>query len=430
MHARTPLLCLLAAASCALLIAACGSEDSGTSCTIDGLTINDGASARTRDCRTCTCTAGALRCSAPSCGDAGFDTGGNDTGGSDTGGNDTGGSDVVGPGECRDSDNDGFYSCLDPLHPERPQEVDCDDSDSTVQPGAYDFFGNRVDDDCDGEIDNTPRCGCPTGVTGPNMLEAIELCDGSIVSATMSGNNAAFDIATRYEGALGPRSGNCLSVISSGTANPASAGVQPGTEFSVVGVADPDPAGTGELVYDLAQLVVELDPPNNARGFQFDFMFLSSEWPEFLCQTFNDTYYTIATIPGFTPGSQNISFDSNGDDVTVNVGFFEQPAAWTTNLVGTSMAQNDVLSNSCGGILGGGAPGCTMPGYCSGGATFREIGSGSGWLTTQAPVTQAGGNIQLVFSIHDEGDSSLDSVVLIDAFEWLPYEPEINTVKE
>jgi len=44
-----------------------------------------------------------------------------------------------------DADGDGYDTCED----------DCDDADATVNPGAEDVEGNGVDDDCDGEVDNS-----------------------------------------------------------------------------------------------------------------------------------------------------------------------------------------------------------------------------------------------------------------------------------
>jgi hypothetical protein len=57
------------------------------------------------------------------------------------------------------------------------------------------------------------------------------------------------------------------------------------------------------------------------------------------------------------------------------------------------------------------------------------VGSGSGWLRTAAPVLPGETRMRLTFSIHDEGDPSLDTLVLLDRFEWLPTEPDIGTAK-
>jgi hypothetical protein len=54
----------------------------------------------------------------------------------------------------------------------------------------------------------------------------------------------------------------------------------------------------------------------------------------------------------------------------------------------------------------------------------------TGWLTTIAPVSPLDETIDVVFSIHDESDGILDSLVVIDNFRWTPYEPEVGTIKE
>ena len=45
-----------------------------------------------------------------------------------------------------DADGDGFVSLIE----------DCDDADGAVSPGAAEVEGNGIDDDCDGETDETP----------------------------------------------------------------------------------------------------------------------------------------------------------------------------------------------------------------------------------------------------------------------------------
>jgi hypothetical protein len=58
---------------------------------------------------------------------------------------------------CTDSDNDSYYAeagCGSP--------VDCNDSNSAVNPGVSEICGDSVDNNCDGDIDaQDPICGTP-----------------------------------------------------------------------------------------------------------------------------------------------------------------------------------------------------------------------------------------------------------------------------
>lgn len=171
--------------------------------------------------------------------------------------------------------------------------------------------------------------------------------------------------------------------------------------------------------FDSVSLRVRIRPPTNAKSFSYRFNFFSAEYPEFLCEDFNDFF--VALINGNTndqiPADKNIAFDANGNAVSVNNAFFQVcfPAA--------------------------GSP----PGSCSGG-TLELIGNGmggwngaitdgggTGWLqndvplllkqnpnnpndpTDQIPVVET---FDLDFIIWDAGDHNVDSIVLLDRFRW------------
>lgn len=59
---------------------------------------------------------------------------------------------VGGGSSCTDADGDGYCSVASGGN-------DCDDSSSSIYPGAVEVCGNGVDDDCDGQVDE----GCSTG---------------------------------------------------------------------------------------------------------------------------------------------------------------------------------------------------------------------------------------------------------------------------
>jgi hypothetical protein len=441
-------------------------------------------------CNTCVCQADfTLLCTARPCNDAGPGEGEGEGEGegqrADAG--------VVDEGPCHDEDGDGFYSCLDPNHPERPQLVDCDDTRWWVQPGpdAIEFPDTPEDDNCNGTNDDWITCDC-TGVStsATDLGSAMDLCGPQVVSGTLvDGKAVQYGNVDAYSGVIGPRlrtriddpnqppiiiGNQCLTTLSNGDAtgnaalDPAIHGLavsscNPGVcptgshcgDDSACAFADPDPdhADPNPVIRDLAQIHYSLKAPSNAAGFAFDFMFMSQEWPEFLCQEFNDTFYAIVENDSAVHDGHavNTAFDSAGRPITVNVGFFENPAVWTIDLTGTPYGASSshcglsgsqcttnadcpgdtCISDQCAVpcTAADGCPGtCTEPAYCSDGTLESKLGSGSGWLTTSVPVTP-GQPFDLTLSIHDEGDQIYDSLVLLDNFRWLPQAPTLQTVK-
>jgi hypothetical protein len=176
-------------------------------------------------------------------------------------------------------------------------------------------------------------------------------------------------------------------------------------------VGNPTPAGSGELsgkanpdpapafmgrrrhserrvgVYDLHQLRLQLVAPRDARSFSFDFNFFSAEYPEYVNQNFNDTFYAIIEAASTNGGRRtNICFDANNNSIEVDNNYFEQPFHPIPNT----------------------------------GTGFDRHGS-TGWLRTSWPI-RGGERFTLTFSIHDEGDAIFDSLVLLDNFRWHPHE--------
>ena len=178
--------------------------------------------------------------------------------------------------------------------------------------------------------------------------------------------------------------------------------------------------GASTKINDSAVLHLKLQAPQNAKGFSFDFRFFSQEYPEFLCTSFNDFFLTILTDENGNPlvnQDGNISFDKNGNAVSVNNAFF------TTCVAPTCKKNSDCPGNFDDGCQN------KKCGQCD---SFNELyaytsnpydgnggdGGGTAWLTTSAPVT--GGQIfNLDFYIWDTDDQSYDSSVIIDNFQWL-----------
>ncbi len=418
-------------------------------CTLDdGRFLNVGESA-TVSCNDCVCSIDfSLRCTERACDDAGpgqADAGPPaDAGTPEDAGVDAG---VVDEGPCHDSDGDGFYDCIDPDHPERPQVVDCDDERFHVQPGGIEFADTPEDDNCNGRNDDFDTCDCGGSASNAADLgSGMDICGDTVTSATKNGGAIQFGVVDAYRGVIGPRrrarqddpdrppviiGNNCLATLSSGDATGTQTGVD--VDGGFCNFSDPDPAHAdpNPTICDLAQLHFTLHVPPNAKGFAFDFMFMSQEWPEYLCLVYNDTFYAI--VDGDDAVNQgvatNAAFDFANRPITVNVGFFEDPAQWTVPLDGTPYGESDsFVSCPSPGDLDF-QDGCRLPTYCSDPNLDVRTGSGSGWLTTSVPATP-GETITLTLSIHDEFDGFFDSLVLLDAFRWLPFEPELQTAKE
>ncbi|PJB37498.1 MAG: hypothetical protein CO108_20965 [Deltaproteobacteria bacterium CG_4_9_14_3_um_filter_63_12] len=372
--------------------------------------------------------------------------------------------------ETPDEDGDGFTSCGGDCCDSLGQG--CAADPSKVNPGAYDFVGNALDDDCDGIVDNPPATSCSTntltnGVTANDLAKAMDLCQFTngdpgrwgVISTQLlraDGSGSPENIQVGVLSSLGggvPAVTSTMAVLSSGTArgkgdpgyiipgsdDPFGAGISyEGTSEVLAPImytayhngelqtASGCPAGA-TLVNDSVLLRLTLRAPTNAQGFSFNFRFFSSEYPIYLCSAFNDFFLALLTSAHTEiPPDHNISFDANGNPVSVNNAFFTTCVAQTCNY---AFMGDDQDYDGCPGI----APNMTCSanqcqtsyGACPDGAaalaaygnSLNEAGATS-WLTTQAPVLP-GEEITLDLHIWDTSDHILDSLVMLDNFEWL-----------
>ena len=192
---------------------------------------------------------------------------------------------------------------------------------------------------------------------------------------------------------LVPQEGYRFLVLSSGPIwNPAPAG---SGELSSRGRKDPMPEYMGQVkiraarkqVFDLHQVKLQLKAPYNARSFSFDFNFFSAEYPDYVNQEFNDSFYAILEASSTNGGrTTNIAFDADNSSIEVDNNYFQKPFHPIPNT----------------------------------GTGFDYHGS-TGWLRTSWPI-KGGELFTLTFSIHDEGDAIYDSLVVLDNFRFHNYE--------
>lgn len=138
--------------------------------------------------------------------------------------------------------------------------------------------------------------------------------------------------------------------------------------------------GRGDTAYDITTLRVDLDVPTGRSCLSVDFSFLSEEFPEFVGQEYNDAFVAeIDRTTWTTSGSaitapDNFAFDPNGRVVSVNG-------------VGDTQVSP---AQAAGTVYDAATP----------------------VLRASVPITP--GPHALYLSVFDQGDSALDSAVLLD----------------
>ncbi len=315
------------------------------------------------------------------------------------------------------------------------EQGDCNDCTSMINPGAFDYDGNEIDEDCNGTPDDTVAvCDGALAMDSNDALDAVramELCtmqtgdSWGVVSAAYHHVDGTTGTATDFDLGHGilddfgdvvlPEAGQQLFAISSGTARDVNdAGYQDPSGFdkgyttgAAPGFPKESPAcpgvTTGEA-HDSIHLKVRIRTPTNAKSFRYNVNMYTWEYPNYICSTFND-FVTAIMIPA--PSAQadttcdglpcgNISFDTQGNPLSVNAGFLEICAP---------------------GEYGGKTFDCSLGEEALAGTGF-EGHAATGWLQTKAPVEDPGGEIVLEFGAWDSGDGSLDTTGLFDNFEW------------
>jgi hypothetical protein len=220
--------------------------------------------------------------------------------------------------------------------------------------------------------------GLAHAVTGQELATAFDVPSLDLLNASISGASASYDEIADL-GIILQQSGGTMVGMSSGRLG--ASNTDPGTDWAPMNSPQGD-----KTILSLSLLV----PENNVNSFTYDFYFLSAEYPTYVGQQFNDTFSAQISSALYTGDA---AIDSNGNQISVNSVLFA--VTTSSQLTGTGFSNN----------------------------------GGTGWLTVEIPA-EAGDTIEIVFSNQDKGDGILDSVVLLDNFQWSEDEVEDPGIQE
>jgi hypothetical protein len=353
--------------------------------------------------------------------------------------------------------------------------MDCDDNNAQVNPEAFDFIGDGIDNDCDGIVDN-PVLTCETiPATAPgsptDFARAADLCQQHSVTNAGTIFDPLVSAAWGQVQGLGPGETLWTSMTkpvqvniasSFGQNTPQQGKTMVGLANGIWAAADPrsdpalDPAGfhlndacsdiplvgqdcaslsdgtvSGDVsVQDWAELDLTVKIPSNVQTVTFDFAFFSSEFNQWWNSAANDSFFVLVTSQGLQ--GQNVAKDKNGLAITINSGFFQlcPPAPGPAGLTMDNSAAletcvgmaGNASQSIFGSLAGTGYDGAALGPNDTATAVDGSVyiyGGGSGWLTTKFPVVPRE-TIQMRVIILDTFDGLKDSSVLFDGMGWEP----------
>jgi hypothetical protein len=311
-------------------------------------------------------------------------------------------------------------------------EGDCNDCTPQMNPGALDYPGNDIDDDCNGTADDDPTaCDDALAIDSADPLDgarAMDLCKMAqgksygVVSAeyitvdgaTKNPDPLGHGILTGFGPLVTPQEGAKMFAVSSGTARqPSDPGYQNPqgydkmyTSGAAPGFPKESPACPGVITgqaHDSIALRLRIRTPTNAKSFSFNVNMYTWEYPVFICTTYNDfvTAILTPTPPGQSDG--NISFDTQGNPLSVNNAFLQVCAC------------PNAAPPPCN--VGGKTFDCSLGASELNGTGFEEHAA-TGWLVTTSPIQTPGEEITIEFGAWDSGDGILDTTGLFDNFKW------------
>jgi hypothetical protein len=348
---------------------------------------------------------------------------------------------------------------------------DCNDDDPLVSPASFEVAGDKIDNDCDGTVDNA-GVACDDDLEAPGSspagaARAIGLCQIKLGAEQPTGNgglrwgviNATFSSvggpllttppATGADPTLQigflpsfgdgtkPKEGARVLAISSGIARATN---QPGfdaakscggsptgtSNYATFSTGAPSDApgfpktsacGSGSNPHDPMAIDLAIRVPKNARSFSFKHRFFSCEYPAYACTDFNDVFaFFVSPSPLLAGHKMNDATNAIGD-----VAFRTEPGP--TPSYSVIDANNIPFMTAC--VAGTGAETVKYT-ACKGETDLVNSGFvghvGSAWLQTSSPVPmfEAGKDpvMMVRIAIWDSGDAILDSTAIIDDFQW------------
>lgn len=361
------------------------------------------------------------------------------------------GSDLT-PETADDIDGDGYTYCTGDCC---ETTWDCQVDPEKVNPSSFEVPENGADDNCNGQVDEVVSAcdsGINQGTTNPiDMAQSMDLCPVTesqtfgVISAKLlfpDGTEGEIPaqqhaVLTAFGNVLKPKAGSSFLAFSTGSVtepgdlsvnNETSSGA-PDDWFQANGGTNfPDaPSCQGGLinqggdpgqppVNDPVMLELMIRAPKNAAAFGVGVYFISSEFPQYVCQ-YNDFFVMLLDTAFVStdqnmqnPSDKNIARDSLNNPLGINLaksGLFNvccprnaYPSCVDDNeLKGTAFTPNQCPS----GIMGT--------------VTMESAHGATGWLEVRGNIVP-GEDFKLRMAIWDTKDHALDSMVILDNFTW------------
>lgn len=381
--------------------------------------------------------------------------------------------------DCRvpslvDRDRDGY-----PGMPNASGIRDCDDCNQAIGPASIDLM-DGVDDDCNGLVDDPVRiCDLGTDIDDDStdiedVMRVLGICQpltdtnspyrwGAVRKQTRwrridppDGGAPRTELEdprqvwlTKSFGGFLPREGGRMLVLSTGVARDRSsdgikAGYTEGCDAFESKLSGDDWSGgitpPEGFPYDSKRCInqhvsadtpayndvgfeLTVRTPMNARALAFDSMFLTYEYPDWVCTRYNDFFVVLMDDAPRMYEHDNVLVDSVNEKNPIGVNSGLLSICQSTDRA----ARDDIMCTQDAARLklleksGYAAGESTCAASMSGGK--KDLGGAStDWLHTEVGVA-GGKTVRLRFLLWDSGDPLLDSTVLLDNFRFLTTEP-------